>query len=237
MAVDPRGVAWLAERIGNKIGRFDPATLAFNEVERSPPGPAPADRDGWSAIRRSTPTASCGSTTGPNTRWLSYDTKTGKFIAFAWPKGHGGAGGNSMALHPNGTIWATAVGQGVRMLDPQTAEFKFFNSPSATTGKRPGAYGLAVAGDGSVWWAEPLTDQMARADPATGTIEEYKIPIEGKAYPRRMNNDTNGDLWVALWDAGKLMKIDYKTRQMTIYAPPTAEPQATTRSWSTKRTI
>jgi streptogramin lyase len=36
-----------------------------------------------------------------------------------------------------------------------------------------------------------------------------------------MNSDANGDLWVALWLAGKLMKIDYKTREMKIYSPPT----------------
>lgn len=77
-----------------------------------------------------------------------------------------------------------------------------------------------MAGDGSVWWAEPLVDMMARADPVTGKVEEYKIPYAGSAYPRRMNSDADGNLWVALWDAGKLMKIDYKTRQMTLYAPP-----------------
>ena len=81
---------------------------------------------------------------------------------------------------------------------------------------------LAVAGDGSVWWAEDEIDKMARVDPATGKIEEFKIPdVGGHAFPRRMNTDANGDLWVALWNAGKLMKIDYKTKEMTIYTPPT----------------
>jgi streptogramin lyase len=36
-----------------------------------------------------------------------------------------------------------------------------------------------------------------------------------------MNNDVNGDIWVANWLSGKLMKIDHKTRAMTLYAPPT----------------
>ena len=116
---------------------------------------------------------------GPNSRWLSYDTKTGKFLAFAWPKGNGNAGGNSMALHPDGTVWATGGNKEARMLDPETVEFKFYESPSAKTGKRPGAYGIAVAGDGSVWWAEDEADMMARVDPATGKIEEFKIPVRG----------------------------------------------------------
>jgi len=39
--------------------------------------------------------------------------------------------------------------------------------------------------------------------------------------PRRMQSDANGDLWVGLWQAGKLMKVDYKTKKMTIYDTPT----------------
>jgi streptogramin lyase len=108
------------------------------------------------------------------------------------------------------------------MLDPETGEFKFFEAPSAKTQKTPpGAYGMAVAGDGAVWFAEDEADLMARVDPATGKVDEYKIPYEGHAFPRRMNTDGNGDLWVALWNAGKLMKIDHKTRAMKIYTPPT----------------
>ena len=105
---------------------------------------------------------------------------------------------------------------------PEKIEFKFYKSPSAKSGKQlPGAYGIAVAGDGSVWWAEDAADKMARVDPKSGIVEEFKIPYGGYAFPRRMNTDANGDLWVALWNAGKLMKIDYKTKQMTIYSPPT----------------
>ena len=219
MAVDPQGVAWVGERHGNKIGRFDPTTLEFTEIAMPPGSAAPGraslgnpqiDRNGILWVND-----------GPNRRWLSYDTKTGKFLAFAWPRDRGNAGGNSMALHPDGTVWATGAAKEVRMLDPATAQFKFFEAPSAKTGKLPGSYGLAVAGDGAVWWAEPLVDMMARVDPATGKVEEFKIPDQGRSYPRRMNNDANGDLWVANWLSGKLMKIDHKTGQMTLYAPPT----------------
>ena len=161
---------------------------------------------------------------GPNGRWLSYDTKYAKFASFQWPKGHGNAGGNSMAVAPDGKIYATGLGKEVRMLDPSTAEYKFFESPSAKGPKEPGAYGLTVSGDGAVWWAEDNIDLMARIDPVTGKVDEYKIPYEGgHAFPRRMGADANGDVWVALWQAGKLMKIDHKTKEMKIFSPPTAE--------------
>ena len=224
IASDPSGVAWAAERAGALI-RFDPKTYGFTEV-KVPAGPAAADRQ-----RLGNPQINAQgilwTADGPNNRWLSYDTKAFNsanpqvpFHSYPWSaKGHGGAGGNSFALHPDGTVWGTGLGKEVRMLNPQTAEFKFYPSPSAKSG--PGAYGLAVAGDGAVWWAEDNIDKMARVDPKTGKIEEFEIPYEGHALPRRMNSDWDGNIWVGLWEAGKLMKVDYKTHQMTIYSPPT----------------
>jgi streptogramin lyase len=232
VASDPAGNAWVAERAG-KLGRFDPRTYAFVEIS-PPPGPAAANRQ-----RLGNPQIDSRGilwvADGPNGRWLSYDTKYDRFASFQWPKGHGNAGGNSMAIAPDGRIYATGLGKEVRALNPETAEFKFYPSPSAnsaaepgTSGaSEPGAYGLAVAGDGSVWWAEDNIDKMGRIDPKTGQIDEYPIPYsDGHAFPRRMNSDGHGDLWVALWQAGKLMKIDHKTRHMTIFAPPTANAGA-----------
>jgi virginiamycin B lyase len=219
VAADPQGNAWVSERAG-KLGKFDPRALTFTERD-TPPGPAPKDRQSlgnpqidakgilWVAD-------------GPNGRWLSYDTNTDRFLAFAFPRGKGNAGGNSMALHPDGSIWATGGGKEARQLLPEKVEFKFYEAPAAKTHRNPGAYGIAIAGDQSVWFAQDETDLMTRIDPATGKVDEYKIPYDGHAFPRRMNSDANGDLWVALWNAGKLMKVDHKTKQMTLYTPPTS---------------
>jgi streptogramin lyase len=220
VAADPQGNAWVGERAG-RVGRFDPRTLEFVEF-KTPPGPAAPDRQSLGNPQIDA-RGIMWVPDGPNKRWLSFDTKTEQFVAYAWPNNMpGGAGGNSMALHPDGTIWATGANREVRMLDPKTDKFKAYRSPSFKPGSpAPGAYGLAVAGDGSVWWAEDEADKMARVDPATGQVEEFKIPYnDGHAFPRRMNTDGSGNLWVALWNAGKLMKIDYKTKQMTIYTPP-----------------
>jgi len=219
IAVDPTGVAWAAERAGFLI-RFDPKLLEFTE-RPIPAGIAAPDRQ-----RLGNPQIDSKgmlwAADGPNNRWLSYDTVNRQYKTYPWTeKGHGNAGGNSMAIHPNGKIFATGLGREVRMLDPATAEWKFFQAPKGEGTEAPGAYGLAVAGDGSVWFAQNDADRMARVDINTGKVEEFKIPYEGQSMPRRMQSDANGDLWVALWQAGKLMKIDHKTRKMTIYNPPT----------------
>ena len=219
IAVDPTGVAWAAERAGILI-RFDPKLLEFTE-RPIPAGIAAPDRQ-----RLGNPQIDSKgmlwAADGPNNRWLSYDTVNRQYKSYPWTeKGHGNAGGNSMAIHPNGKIVATGLGREVRMLDPATAEWKFFQAPKGEGAEGPGAYGLAVAGDGSVWFAQNNADRMARVDINTGKVEEFKIPYQGDAMPRRMQSDANGDLWVGLWQAGKLMKVDYKTKKMTIYDTPT----------------
>jgi virginiamycin B lyase len=219
VAVDPKGNPWVAERAG-KLGRLDAKTLEFVEID-TPPGPAAADRQSLGNPQIDSKGV-LWVPDGPNARWLSYDTNSAKFVSYAWPKGKGNAGGNSMALHPDGTVWATGGSSEARQLNPATGEFKFFPAPAAKTQKSPGAYGMAVAGDGSVWFAEDEADLMARVDPVTGKVDEYKIPVQGHAYPRRLAADGNGDLWVALWRAGKLLKVDHKTKEMTVYTPPTS---------------
>jgi streptogramin lyase len=219
IAVDPGGNGWVSQRSG-KLGKLDPKTLEYTEVS-IPDGPALADGQLLGNLQIDGK-GQLWVPDGSNFRWLNYDTNAGKFTSYDWPKDvRADAGGNSMLIHPNGTIWETSGNQ-VRMLNTATKEFKFFDPPSYLATQVPtGAYGITVAGDGSVWWAEDMADRMSRIDPVTGKVEEYKIPFDGLAYPRRMSHDARGDLWVGLWNAGLLMKIDYETKQMTFFAPPT----------------
>jgi len=222
VAVDPHGNGWVSQRTG-KLGRLDPKSLEYTEVS-IPAGPAPADGQVLGNLQIDAK-GQLWVPDGPNYRWLDYDINTGKFTTYDWPKDvRADAGGNSMLIHPNGSIWETGGNQ-VRMLNTATKEFKFFDTPSYLATQQPtGAYGITVAGDGSVWWAEDTADRMARTDPITGKVEEFKIPFDGVAYPRRMSHDARGDLWVGLWNAGLLMKVDYETKQMTFFAPPTETP-------------
>jgi virginiamycin B lyase len=219
IAVDPHGNGWVSQRAG-KLGKLDSKTLEYSEVSL-PPGPALPDGQLLGNLQIDAK-GQLWVPDGSNYRWLNYDVNTGKFTAYDWPKDNrADAGGNSMLIHPNGSIWETSGNQ-VRMLNTSTKEFKYFDPPSYIATQKPtGAYGITTAGDGSVWWAEDMADRMSRIDPATGKVEEYKIPYDGVAYPRRMSHDARGDLWVGLWNAGLLMKVDYETKQMTFYAPPT----------------
>ena len=218
VAVDPDGIGWANQRDGGNVSRFDPEALEHTEItpplttaERARPGNPQISEDGVMWL----PEAS-------ESRWLSYDINAAQWTSWDFPSSiRGGANGNSMALHPDGTIWLTGPGA-LRRLNPLTREWSDWDTPTWTrTQKNPGGYGITVAGDGRVWFALNSADLMARVDPKTGAVDEFEIPVEGIIYPRRMDTDREGNVWVALWQAGKLMKIDQHTAEMTIFDVPT----------------
>jgi streptogramin lyase len=218
VAVDPQGIGWANQRLGGKVSRFDPVTYEYSEI--SPPmTKAPKARPGNLQI----------SADGvmwlpdPNERrWLSYDTKSGEWTTWPFPESvRGQPNGNSLAIAQDGTIWASGPGS-ARRLNPATKEWSSWDTPTWLKTKRnPGGYGITIDGAGRAWMAMNLVDRMARFDGKTGEVTEYKIPVQGISYPRRMDADANGDVWVGLWGASKLLKINHKTAKMEVIDPPT----------------
>jgi len=219
IAVAPDGTGWANQRLGGKLSMFNPVTYEYKEF--TPPGNAPKARMGNLQISKD------GIVWLPENndrRWLSFNIKTASWTSYDVPRTiPGGAGGNSMAIGKDGLIWNTGPGL-AKSLNPVTKEWKHYVSPTAQSSKlNPGGYGIAIAGDGKVWFAMNNVDKLARVDPTTGKVDEFSIPVQGTAYPRRMTNDPQGNIWVSLWSAGKLMKVDYKTAEMSTFDPPSGK--------------
>ena len=224
LVIDPRGIAWTGYRQGCCLGKFDPKTFTFTQVQ-APSGEhvtwvgAPAVGAGdsiWMADG------------GRNRRWFQFDTKAEKFTVYPAPQGiTGNIGGNTMRVHPDGkTVWSS---NGNRMIGLNIAskEFAAYPIPSWEKTKKPaGSYGVAISGDGKVWFAERDANLIGRLDPTTGKMDEFKVPGEDQlpkpgSVPRRMGADAEGNIWLGLHETGKLVKIDYKTTKMTVLDPPT----------------
>ena len=223
IAVDAQGNGWITQRTGGKLGRLDVKTLEYKEFDP----PAAASK----TVRLNGIVSAPGGGQlwfvdgGPNRRWFNYDIKTSQFATYTLPKlKSGAASGNTMRVHPNGTVWLNSIAANqVIRLNPTTEEFSVFDVPAGVkAGRTANPYGMAIDGSGKIWFVENAMNQMGRIDPVTGKIDEFEVPVKN-AVPRKTGMDSQGNVWVGLHGAGKLMKIDYKTLKMTVYSPPTED--------------
>ena len=221
VTVDNLGNGWVSQRTGGRIGRFDASTFTY--VEYDPPA-ARYKKVRLNGIIRTPEGKLFFLDGGPNRRWLSYDPSAEKFEVFELPKlKNGSASGNTMRYHPaDGSIWLCSLeANQIIRLDPKTKKWDVWDVPSGVkAGKSANPYGMAIAGDGKVWFVENAMNQLGRIDPKTGKFDEYPIPVK-EAVARKMGMDSSGDIWVGLHLPGKLMKVDHKTIEMTIFDPPT----------------
>ena len=176
-----------------KLGRFDPKTYEFTQID-----PPPGARKLSVLNHMGPPARGAGDSIwmaeiGANRRWLQFDTKNNEFTAYpAPPEFKGQMTGNSMRVDPNGKmVWSTA-GTRIVGLNIETKQFVAYDIPTWVEKKQyPGAYGIDVATDGRVWFAEREANKMGRLDPATGKIDEFPTP--GVDVPRRMGADWEGN--------------------------------------------
>jgi streptogramin lyase len=218
IAVDPWGDGWSNQRLGGKLGRLDPVTYDYSEVELPPsvsgrvrPGNPQISRDGMLWLGE-----------GFGNRWLRYDIANDEWTEFPFPSDEirGAATANTMALASDGTVWASGPGA-ARRFDPASGEWEAWDTPSwEATGLNPGGYGITEDGNGRMWMAENQIDRVARVDPDTGEVMEFRIPSDETHYPRRMDHDPQGNVWIALWSSGRILHVDYRTDELSFIDPP-----------------
>jgi len=222
ITVDLDGNAWVTQRVGGKLGRLDGKNLTYSEIA-PPAGPSPTNR--LNAITHAPDGKLWFIDGGTNRRWLSLDPKNNEFTVYELPKlKSGSASGNTMRVHPNGTVWLNSIAANqVIRLDPATKEFTVYDVPAGIKrGRTASPYGMAISGDNKIWFIENAVSQMGRLDPETGKIDEFPIFVKNPV-ARKGGMDSEGNVWVGLHGVGKLMKIDYKTVKMTVYDPPTED--------------
>lgn len=222
VAVDNEGNGWVTQRVGGYLGRLDLKTLSY--VQFAPPAAA-SNTVRLNAIRRGNKGEMWMVDGGPNRRWLSFDPKTEKFEVYNLPPtSSGNASGNTMRIHPDNTVWLNSIAANqVIKLDPATKQFTFYEVPAGVARKKTAnPYGMAIGGDGNIWIVENAVDQIAKIDRATGKFEEYKIKVPDPV-ARKLGSDWDGNLWVGLHGAGKLLRVDYKTLEQREFTPPSAD--------------
>jgi streptogramin lyase len=179
--------------------------------------------------------------------FLNFDPKTQKFKDFPRPAGMKATVGGTVAgdeLAYKGVIWGTA-GDGAMKLDTKTGQYTSYEMPDS----HKGTYGITVDRHGNAWYTSPGGDRVYMVDAETGKTSDIIFEPLGpetgmavtekdkEAYaniranqnsanplqncPRRIGADPNADVvWVALFCADKIARIDTKTRDVTEYSLP-----------------
>jgi virginiamycin B lyase len=200
----------------NMIARLDPASGHVDEYQ--------APNQGTAAIHSAVP-APDGSVwfteQGANKlgRWDPDTKKITEFQDASIPGKENTLGGGSkhtLRIAADGDVWAT--GGPLARFEPKTG--KFTEIPEI-----PSAYGIALDQKGTVWFAEfTPAGQIGQIDPKTLHVTKYQLPT-ARAFPRRIQVDTDGTIWVAEYTAGKLAHFDPKTEHFAEYDLP--GPEAT----------
>jgi virginiamycin B lyase len=177
---------------------------------------------------------------------VKFDPRSQEFKDYPRPEGMPTAGGTVTVDNKanTGMIWATSP-DGAISLDPKTGQYTYHQL--ATPGK--GTYGITVDREGNAWYTSPGGDKVDVVDRETGQTSEIVFaplgPDTGMEIrdkdkenytklrsnqnsatpihncPRRIGADpTESVVWVALFCADKIARMDIHTHQVTQFALP-----------------
>lgn len=199
----------------NKIGRLDPKTGHVEEYTTPNVGTA--------AIHsvQQAPDGSMWFTQQGSDKLGHWDPATKEITEYqdtSAPAGDGVLRGSkhTIRIEPNGDIWST--GAPFAKFDPQTKQFTDIK-------EIPTAYGVALAPDGTPWFAEFAPDgKIGKVDPKTLKVTKYAVPTPN-ARPRRIQVDSDGTVWFCEFEGGKIGRFDPKTETFKEYPLPGAEPR------------
>jgi virginiamycin B lyase len=212
IATDPEGNIWTNNQANNNLLMFDPKTERFVEYQRS-------------------------ATTPGARNTVAVDQKVHKGVIWSATFQDG-----AVMLDP--VTGKSIFRNGALRLDPKTGQHSFY---PLISGKD--TYGVTVDREGNAWFTSPGSDRVDVANADTGKVAEIVFEPTGPESgmevteadrenylrlnslqnsatplhncPRRIGADPNADVvWVALYCADKIAKIDIHTRQVTQYALP-----------------
>jgi len=212
VAPAPDGTVWYTAQNRGALGILDPNTGAVRQVslgDGSRPHGVIAGPDGAAWI-----------TDGGLNAIVRYDPGTEKLTRWPLPENAEDANLNTAAFDRDGVLWFTGQAGYYGRLDPKSGAMQVFAAP-----KGRGPYGITATPTGEIWFVSLAGSYLAHIDRVTGQAEIVPTPSEGDG-ARRVWSDSKGDLWVSLWNVGKLARYAPAARQWQTWPLPGDLPRA-----------
>ena len=146
----------------------------------------------------------------------------------AIPDGHAaGDRFNDGKCHPDGSFWAGTMDDAAR----QARGWFFRLQPSGRLERVAGPYvicnGPAFSPDGTLaYFTDSASRTIYRRDLANenGAMEEFLQFDAADGTPDGMTTDTDGRLWIAMWDGAKVLCVNAAAERVETIALPVSRP-------------
>ena len=191
-----KDIVWYTAQASGELGKLNTTTGETSHIflgEGSAPHGVIAGPDGAPWI-----------TDGGLNAIVRVDPFTENVTIYSLPQGVGYANLNTATFDNNGTLWFTGQSGIYGRLFPATGAMEIFDAPNGA-----GPYGITTTPNGSVYYASLAGSYVGLIDIKTGqvTVLEPPTPDQGA---RRVWSDSDGNIWVSEWNAGKLGKYNLK---------------------------
>lgn len=206
---DKNGIAWIPMAGDvNTLGRLDPITGQIQEFK--------VPNKGTAQVHTAYPAPDGSVWVGEATsrklgRW---DPQTKQITEYAdvAPK-------HTVRIDKAGLIWASpgTSEQLITRFDPETEKFTRFPGTEE-------AYGIVLDKDRNCWFVQYVKDgKLGKVDGKTGEVTKWTVPTPDSR-PRRIDIDSDGIIWFAEFQAGKVGRFDPKTQAFKEWALPGSKP-------------
>ena len=208
------GAIWIAASYDNKLIRFDIATGQKREYKIT-------GDDSWPFNIAIAPDGAVWFTERASSAIGRLDPTTGEVKHYQLPTEKCGPAG--LAIDPrSGRIWFTAsYADRIGTLDPATGQVREFKMGDTSTGLVTGPAGLALDGQGGVWFAK-LEGKIGHIAPGSDEIQLIDTPREALR-PAGLTVGPNGDVWVVALDGNLLLRYQPPAQTFTLYPLPIGE--------------
>ena len=147
------------------------------------------------------------------------DRKTGRFTFYRTAGGPGNLSSTfviSIIEDRSGYLWFGTFGAGLNRFDRRTGRFKVYRHDPADAHSlsHDTVLDLFLDHKGTLWAG--TEDGLSALDPQTDHFRVYKASAVERNRYRDMEEDSDGTLWLATWDAG-VQHFDPATGRFTVY--------------------
>jgi virginiamycin B lyase len=195
---DQHGILWFTVEASNFVGRLDPHT---GKIELKP-APTPHAVPYGIVVTQKV----CRIFASGTNKLASIDPRTMEITEYALPEG---ARPRRLAVAPDGTIYYSDYARGrLGHFDPATHKVEDWPSPG---GPEARPYGIAITGDGAVWYSESgvKPNTLVRFDPKTKNFSSWPVPSGGGVI-RNMVATPDGRLYLACSGVNMVAVVEQK---------------------------